>query len=623
MYLKLKNNNYWALDIETDSLTPTVIWCVCVSHLGTNEERTFTNKEEFNAWLGKIGPDTVFVGHNIVSFDIPVLNSLWGCNVDIYTRCVDSLILSYLYNSALEGGHSLEAYGVRLKFPKGNFNDWSHYSEEMERYCKNDVVLAKKVYEALRKKMSAVGYSELSAEIEHKTRVLIDRQQAYGFYFDTVGAESLCRDLKSRQSDLTRQIQALFPATLQEVARRPIRRTKAGGRPVQYEKDLRRHTKVVDNPDGSYSCLDLVEFNIGSPKQRLEKLLELGWEPKSFTPKGNPKVDEDALRAFCEAPGGNLTEVQKQGLEAIAEWLVLQGRITMLAGNSETGSKGWIGNVSSDSRIHGRVLSCGASSRRMVHSNPNTANIPSPHKAKYGKECRALWGVEPGKGLCLVGVDASGLENVGLLHYLSDKHRKKAEETLNQKKPNDIHSLNARKLSELLGKAVDREWGSKTSYYATLYGARGPKIAQILKVDKQEGARAQEVLYRSVPGLKEVVQDAEDEWDRSGGRIRCIDGGFVVCPSKSAALNYRIQSLGAVVMKLAAIILREEADKKGLWYETCATIHDEWQMAALEKDANTLGVLACECITEAARRLAFRVPLSGEFRCGENWASTH
>jgi hypothetical protein len=37
------------------------------------------------------------------------------------------------------------------------------------------------------------------------------------------------------------------------------------------------------------------EFNIGSPKQRVERLLELGWEPEALLRRASPKVDEEAL----------------------------------------------------------------------------------------------------------------------------------------------------------------------------------------------------------------------------------------------------------------------------------------------------------------------------------------
>jgi hypothetical protein len=52
--------------------------------------------------------------------------------------------------------------------------------------------------------------------------------------------------------------------------------------------------------EAGYDCYDWVEFNLGSPPQRIEKLLELGWQPVNLTKAGNPKVDEDELLAYAE-----------------------------------------------------------------------------------------------------------------------------------------------------------------------------------------------------------------------------------------------------------------------------------------------------------------------------------
>ena len=616
MYLKPDNKkNVWALDLESDGLKPTRIWCAVVKNLETSEELVFLDRESFLNWRQ---PEFVLIGHNIVSFDAPVLNALWGADIDLERSCIDTLVLSYLYNPKLDGGHSLESWGVRLDFLKSDWSDWTQYSEGMLKYCKNDVELTLRLYVALASKMYRMGFSELSCEIEHKIRIIIDEQEQNGIWFDVERAKSFCADLHKRQSDLSKSIQRLSPPRRQKVAEYSLRRRKDGSYFASYEKHRSKYTDIIiDEARGIYECYELIPFNLGSPQQRIQRLLELGWTPVSFTKKGNPQVDEDALLAFAEAsPEGP----QKEALVALAEWLVISGRLKMVAGNPETGSKGWLGNVQADSRIHGKVLSCGAASRRMLHFEPNTANIPSAAKAKYGKECRSFWGVEPNKGLIQVGVDASGLENVGLLHYLNND---KATEVLNQKKPNDVHSLNARELTKALGREIDREWGAKTSFYALIFGAYPPKLGSIVRGTKQDGEIVRDTLIKNVPGFERLIKEVQNEWKSNNGRLRTIDGGFVLCPSASAALNYRIQSLGAIVMKLASILLNKEAKKIGLWFRLIGTIHDEWQMETKEENGRQLGELAVNCITKAAEQLNFRIPLSGEYKLGYTWADCH
>ena len=260
--------------------------------------------------------------------------------------------------------------------------------------------------------MLRLGYSNLSAEIEHEIRIVIDKQQSHGFWFNYERATEFHRYLRGKQSDLAEQIQKLFPPRRTKIEEYRYRRTKDGSPVASYQRHVQEYGPLniehFQKPfDGEYYAVYKdVPFNLGSPVQRVERLLEIGWKPDKFTktksekyPEGFPKVDEDALVAFAKESG-------REEVQALAEWLVIQGRASML----ET----WFNNLGQDSRIHGKVFTCGATTRRMTHNSPNTANIPSGAKAKYGKECRSFWGVEPGRELVLVGYDASGLETAGL-----------------------------------------------------------------------------------------------------------------------------------------------------------------------------------------------------------------
>ena len=104
----------------------------------------------------------ILIGHNIIGFDIPVAKSLYNWFNPIGV-VVDTLLLSRLYHpnlldidkkakwdmpSKLWCRHSLEAYGYRLGERKGEFSkttDWSEWSQEMEDYCVQDVVVTKKL----------------------------------------------------------------------------------------------------------------------------------------------------------------------------------------------------------------------------------------------------------------------------------------------------------------------------------------------------------------------------------------------------------------------------------------------------------------------------------------------
>jgi DNA polymerase I-like protein with 3'-5' exonuclease and polymerase domains len=596
---------YWYIDIEADGLYPSKLWLLCASRMDQEEIYSFIGHDEIRSFFdGLRGQEIYFVGHNAISYDGPHTKRLVG-GFGNSNNIIDTLILSYLYDPALTGGHSLEAWGERLKDPKEKFNDWSGYSEEMDKYCQQDVKLGKKVARALWQRMKRMGFSELSCEIEHQIREIVDEQQSNGWFFDIPGAQSLFSKLRAEQLKLETPIRELFPRRLAVTGTYKRRVRKDGG---EFASFLRHNTESVqlrDNEDGTYSTLGWSEFNIGSPKQRVERLLELGWEPQNFSEKGFPKVDEESLLSFAEISG-------RPEAGAIAEWLVLQGRSTMV--------EGWLNNVNyEDHCMHGRIFTCGATTRRMIHSNPNTANVPkAKKKVKYGIECRQLWQARPNRRE--VGYDASGLEMRMFAEYLSNDEATLLFTT------GDPHLLNTRNL-ELPDEM--RDLTVKNGFYAYLYGAGDGKLGVTLKPElrgresTEYGKWARGILEKGTPGLTRLVSVIQDEFRGTGGLLRTIDGGFVHCRSQNACLNYKLQSAGAIVMKKATIIAHNEIKRKGLDGFYVGNIHDEGQLDAKTEDAEKVGQTCVDAIATAGIALGFKVPLTGNYKVGLNWAECH
>ena len=150
-------------DIETDSLSPTEIHCI-VAIDEKDKQYTFDiidgTIDEGISFLSKADK---LIGHNIIGFDIPVIKSIYPWFNPVGT-IVDTLILSRLYHPDLfdidkkrkykymlqqmYGRHSLEAWGYRLGEYKGSFSkttDWKEWSQDMEDYCIQDVVVTKKL----------------------------------------------------------------------------------------------------------------------------------------------------------------------------------------------------------------------------------------------------------------------------------------------------------------------------------------------------------------------------------------------------------------------------------------------------------------------------------------------
>lgn len=606
MYLKHDDlSKYIYIDIETDGLHDcTKIWCAVAKNLGTGEVHRLIGTSSVREFVQRAPKDTVWVGHNAISFDVPTINRLCGTDIDL-SLVVDTLVLGYLYHAHMPGGHSLAAWGERLKFPKKDWNDWTAYSDGMLEYCVRDVELGCRVFTALTSRMARRGYSERSCQLEHDIRVIIDEQQRNGWHFDVRGAEALQAGLRDEERELGDSIHKLFPPELRPSGSYRFRKKADGGPYASYLRHLEQYPKLTfDATESEYTVWDWEEFNIGSPAQRLQKLLSLGFKPTKKTKGGNPSVDEESLVEFGKESG--IAEVQ-----AIADWLVVNSRANMI--------QTWLNAVGPDGRIHGKVMSCGAASRRMTHSAPNTANIPS-NEAKYGHDCRALWTVNDPTTQRIVGADSKACQMRCFVSALPNPEL--GRHFWDTSICADPHQYNA----DLIG--IGRK-PVKNVFYANMFGAYPPKLAATAGMVgsrdelQKYGEWIRDELYRVTPGLRELTMDAQSEFRRNGGFLKCIDGGYVRCPSENAALNYKIQPAEAVLMKTGSVILKKLVWAAGIEYKKIGDIHDEWQYETSVGQEQELGKLCVQAIQQAGEELGFRVPHDGDYKVGLSWAETH
>lgn len=79
----------------------------------------------------------IIVGHNIIGYDLPLLEKLYGYKHE--GKVLDTLVLSRLLNPERVGRHGLGAWGERFGVPKPKHEDWSRYSEAMLYRCQQDV----------------------------------------------------------------------------------------------------------------------------------------------------------------------------------------------------------------------------------------------------------------------------------------------------------------------------------------------------------------------------------------------------------------------------------------------------------------------------------------------------
>lgn len=569
-------------DIETDGLLDDVtkVHCLVTEDIDTGESWSFTPRNIENG-IDLLRKATLLVGHNVITFDLPVLKKVYGVEFGCDIR--DTLVCTRLmcpdirdhdfkliakdptFPKEMIGRHSLKAWGYRLGCLKGEFNTgievFKEWTPEMQAYCEQDVKVTKQLWSYIESR----GYSNDAVMLEHQFARIIWKMERNGFNFDVAEAQALTAKLMKRRAELEAQLQEVFP-------------------PVQ----LAMKTKVKEIP-----------FNPGSRTQIAERFTEkYGWQPTEFTPDGRPKIDESVLSGleFPEA-------------KVMLDYLLVQKRLGQVA----EGDQAWI-KLERAGKIHGRVNTNGAVTGRCTHSHPNVAQTPAVG-SPYGKDCRSLFRAR--KGWKLVGADASGLELRCLAHYMAKWDGGAYAKILLE---GDIHTENQR------AAGLDTRNQAKTFIYGFLYGAGDEKIGRIVGKGRDEGARLRKRFLQKLPALK-ALKDAITTAAKTRGYLKGLDGRHLPIRSTHAALNTLLQSAGALVMKRATIILEYDLEERGLKFgedwALVAHIHDEVQIECRPELTDVVGATATNAITKAGATFGFRCPLAGEWRVGETWADTH
>jgi len=593
-------------DIETNGITDwdhysdlTDIHCICIYDTQDQKVHRYnTQRGDVEKALDHLKECDAIVGHNSIGFDAKVLEKRFGFK---HHTVYDTLVMARCiypdlrnddskrrdFDKKLTGSHKLEAWGKRIGSLKGDFGastDWSAWSQEMEDYCAQDVMVTKELYYYLTRN----PVSPQMLTLEHKFATIIREQEQNGFPFDVEKAKQLTKKLMIRRVELEEELQKVFPP--RTVAMKSCWWNTVDGRQFPTKKAaVDSGYKAHDITKGAPKTRE-VPFNPSSRDQIAERLIENGWKPKAFEGK-RPAINEGTLKDIGTEQSGKLLE-----------YLLIAKRLGAVA----EGAQAWM-KAEKNGRVHGRVNTNGTLSGRCAHNRPNMGQVPAT-RAPYGGECRELFTAPRGK--VLVGCDASGLELRCLAHYLhawdDGAYGRKIVE-------DDIHTVNQK------AAGLETRDQAKTFIYAWLYGAGDAKIGSIVGGNAQHGKRLKENFLSKLPAVKRLMSAVKAKVDAKGILIG-LDGRKLPVRSAHSALNLLLQSAGAVVMKQALIEFVFLATKP---YEMHANVHDEVQFSCLEEDAEVLGEEFVTAIRLAGMTLKFKCPLDGEYNVGANWKETH
>ena len=601
------DNTFLVFDLESDGLYDevTVVHCIVIHDI--TKQKTFTyGPESIANALNHLETADVLIGHNIIFYDLPVLEKLY--NFKFNKQTIDTLVCSRLIwpkevlngiddeyypqvPGGLKGSPSLKAWGYRLSDHKIEFKDFSQYSEEMAAYCRQDVNVTYKLWEKICKQ----NYALSALELEHRFAWCINKQIKAGIPFDTDAALDLVDKLKTKQKELEEKLKEVFPPIVhQETFIPKVNNAKRGyvkGQPFV-------KTRVE-------------EFNPGSRQQIADRLKQkYNWKPERTTEKGNPILDDDVLEKL-PYPEAKL----------LAEYMLIKKRLGQIA----DGNNAWLKLVNNDTgRMHGDLITNGCITGRCAHRNPNMGQVPASY-SPYGKECRSLFHAP--QGWSLIGIDAKALELRCLAGYLARFGDTNYAKVVIDPEA-DIHTYN----QEMFGVAT-RDI-SKRLLYGLLYGCGSLKAGTIIDSNEKDeavlrklGSTAINSFMRGVPALQKL-KDGIDEKITERNYLLGLDKRVLHCRSAFKGLNVLLQSAGAIIMKQVVINIHDNIEKNlglvhGNDWEQMLMVHDEVQLACKPEYVEQIKEQALKSFVQAGKYFDFACPIEGDAKVGFTWEETH
>lgn len=600
----------YVFDIESDNLLDkiTKIHCVVVQDFNTKEIFSY-GPSDIQRGLSKLKEADRLVGHNIIGFDIPAIKKLYP-EWDTQCELVDTLTASKIIwpdifsmdmillnkgkmNRKMLGKYSLEAFGYRLGELKGEFgkqeNAWDIYTPEMLTYCEQDVNVCSKLYFKLLEKQLDFGVLNLEQEV----RKICLQQTQFGFNFDVPKALKLEEILERKRIALTididKELGGCFITPLDVVH-------------PQKSMKYKDPTRGNITQGASYTKVKFTDFNATSRLHLGKRLIErCGWKPKKMNEDGTPTLDDEVLKTL-----------KFPIAEKVSELFTIQKRLGMLS----DGQQAWLKLVEPDGKIRGQVDTIGAGTARATHSKPNLAQIPS-NSAIFGKECRELFTAPT--GWKLFGTDVAGLELRVLAHYMSAWDKGAYGRIILE---GDIHTTNQ------IAAGLPTRASAKEFIYAFLYGAGDALIGDLINGKAKEGKKIKEKFFSEIPALKNL-KDKVEQAAELRKQVKTIDGRFIPVRSTHSALNFLLQSAGAIICKHWLVnfnkILVSEGYITGVHFNQVAWVHDELQVAFNPQliTEEKLAEASRKAIKMAEETLKLKIPLDISYAVGDNYSQTH
>lgn len=634
-------------DIECNGLNPDKIYVLSyaiVQNQQIMKQGSIFSYEDMRAFFLY---HKVLCGHNIVRFDIPIVERI--LEIKVTAKKIDTLALSwYLFPKEFKKGkiqkrlkYGLENWGEELRVPKPEIKDWNNLTiEEYAHRCETDVEINSLLWFKCLNYLGALyGENNYEKVVNYLTFKLecMREQEENPCYIDT---QSCIKHLNKINELLEEKISelSLHMPKIQKYKKRnkpKVFYNKEGeitARGLSYLQDC---GKYAFPPDSDFITVPdkLIEPNPGSTQQLKSWLFSLGWEPTIYTEtvskvtgeiKEIPQIAKDG--EICE----NIRDMYSKYpyLELLEGYSILKHRKGVFEGFLEV-----VGSGNTVQALMGGFTN----TLRIQHRKP-ISNLPKVTKP-WGKEIRGLI-VAPDDDHLICGSDMEALEDTTKQHYMYfydpdyvmemrvpgfDPHLSIAlfagimsEEDvtlLKTLKKKDDKTPEEKEKEIALGALRTQ---AKTVNFAGVYGAGAAKIAKTLKVPLAFAKKLHTAYWERNKAVKQasadfVIKDVgNDIWVQNP-----ISKFWHYLRSQKDAFSTVNQSSGVYCFDNFIAEIRKRGIKTSMQY------HDEVMFYLTVKDKETIKQQLLEAIASVNEKIKLNIPLAISMEFGKKYAETH
>jgi DNA polymerase I-like protein with 3'-5' exonuclease and polymerase domains len=539
--------------------------------------------------LSVLAKATCLIAHNGINYDLPVLEKLYGFTPDC--PVYDTIIMSKMWNADLNGGHSLESWGERFKFPKGEHTDWSKYTDAMGEYCLQDCRVTAKVFDYLQSKVDVNGKPY---RLEAAVAKIQAQQEDRGVLFDVKLCEETIDEIRGRMARISGEVDGVLgylPTSPYTATVKPfLKNGKYNNSATSWFGDS------VNLVNGEFTRISWEKVTLDTKAMLIKRLLALGWKPTMHTEKGMPQI---------AVKGDVCPNLLKQGDFAdIGTYFVLKHRLGLLEGLMKV--------VRKDGTIPSEADTVGAATGRMTHRK--IANLPAV-RSEYGEAIRKMFIAR--EGYYFVGSDLAAIEVRILAHYLNDSSFTQAI------LEGDIHSFN----QQMAG--LPTRDSAKVFFFSMIYGAGASKVGGIVGGGKKEGQKIIGTYMERLPSLKKLQATLKKQASKGyivaldGRKIRVRKDMFTGEYQTHKALNLLIQGSAAIYFKTWMLYVVQLCSKRNIEYHHLINYHDEIDGEVRVDQVDEFKKACDDAVKLADKLLGVNCENKCETKWGDSWYASH